>query len=254
MIRFVSVVLIAACLLTLFACRQAALTPMIEIQEQDTEEGVVILNVTIDKTGWLVLHPATSEGEPDTSEELTKTYFRSAGEFTDIEGRMPEAIGEESTYFMILYYDDPADGKFTFTPGGNADPLVEVDGEIAQDSFTVSADPPYVEIQQVSSNSINIKLHIYQASWLVLRPATPEGEPDTSTTLHVFGLPNAGDYEFNKPMTGTLAGLAEGDTLFAVLHYDDPNDDLFTFDPDGDEDLPVEVDGSAVTDSLEVSD
>ncbi|UCB43217.1 MAG: hypothetical protein JSV77_00805 [Dehalococcoidales bacterium] len=254
MIRYISVVLIAACLLALSACRQTAVTPMLEITSQDNEEGVVLIDVTIDNAGWLVLHPATAEGEPDTSEALTKMYFRSSGSLTGTEREMPEAVGEDSTYFVRLYYDDPADGKFTFTAGGNADPPVEVEGEVVQDSFTVPGDPPYVEIQQnVSGSSINIKLHIYQASWLVLRPATPEGEPDTSRTLHIFGFPNAGGYEFNKPITGTLADLADGDTLFAVLHYDDPEDDEFTYTPGGYYDLPVEVNGIVVLDSIEMS-
>ena len=253
MIRFVSVILIAACLLTLSACRQAALTPMIEIQDQDDEEGTITFSFTIDEAGWLVLHPATSEGEPDTSTELRKTQVISGGEYTDIEVTMPAALSEDRTVFAMLHYDDPADGKLTFATGD--DPPVEVEGEVVQVSLTIPGVPPYVDMQQnVSDNTITIKALIYQPSWLVLRPATSEGEPDTSITLIVFGFEEVGNYDFTITMTGALAGLTEGDTLFAILHNDDPLDEEFTFVPDGDEDLPVEADGSMVVYSFEVSD
>ncbi|HEY32121.1 MAG TPA: hypothetical protein G4O10_03330 [Dehalococcoidia bacterium] len=251
MVRFASAVLIVACLLTLSACRQAATTSTLEIQEHDIEEGTITFSFTIDKAGWLVLHPATSEGEPDTSEELGKSYIPSAGEWTN-DRATPEAVETDCTFFMVLYYDEPADGVFTFTPGGNQDPPVEVEGEIVQDSFTVPAAPSYVELtQNVSNNTITIEGLTYQAGLLVvLRPATPEGELDTSTMIKVWEIPYAGPFKFTVTTPGTLD---EGDILFAVLHYDDPDDNLFSFTPDGDEDLPVKVDGSVVLDSLEVS-
>ena len=252
MIRFASAVLIAACLLMLPACRQAALTPMLDIQDPDIEDDTITVSFTIDKAGWLVLYPATSGGEPDTSEVLKKSPLAVAGTYSD-DMTMPEAAITERTYFLVLYYDDPPDRKFTFTPGGDEDLPVEVNGEAVQGSFTVPSAPPYIQIQHnVSDDTINIKALIYQAGWIVLRPATPEGEPDTSVTLHVFGLTRTGKYDFTITRSGNLAALAEGDTLFAVLHKDDPPDEEYTFTPDGDEDLPVEVDGIAVVDSLEV--
>jgi len=248
MIRLVSIVLIIVCLLTLTACRQAAPTSMIEIQDQDNEDGTIIISFAIDGAGWLVLHPATSGGDPDTSEELTKSPITGAGEFNDVEITMPEAIDEDQTFFLMLYYDDPADGKFT-----SADSVVEVAGEVVQDSFTVPAVPPYIEMtQNVSAGTTTIKGLTYEAGLvMVLRPSTPEGEMDTSTMLKAWMIQRAGPFSYTIT---TPAILDEGDILFAVLHYDDPDDGLFTYTPDGDEDLPVEVDGDIVVGSLEISD
>jgi hypothetical protein len=247
MIRFISVVLIAACLLALPACRQGASTPMIEIQGQDTEEGTITFNFSIDEPGWLVLHPVTAGGEVDTSTVLKKTQIQDAGEYADIEMTAPEPIGEDLTIVAELYYDDPADGKFT-----NADPPVEVNGAVVETSFTIPGVPPYIEItQNVTNNNITIKGLTYQAGLLlVLCPATPEGEPDTSATIKVYKIPYAGPFSITITMPGTLD---EGDTLFALLHYDNPDDELFTYVPGGDEDLPVEVDGEAVMDSIVVN-
>jgi hypothetical protein len=220
---------------------------MIEIQDQDIEEGTITLDFAIDEPGWLVLHPATAEGEPDTSTVLKKTQIVDAGTYTEIEITAPEPTSEELTVFAVLYYDDPADGKFT-----NADPPVEVDGTVVEGSFTVPGAPPYVEMtQNVSNNTITIKGLTYQAGrLLVLRPATPEGEPDTSVAIKVYEIPYAGPFSITITMPGTLD---EGDTLFAILQYDNPDDDQFTYVPGGDEDLPVEVDGEVVLDSIVVS-
>lgn len=246
MIRFVSGVLIVVCLLALSACRQAAVNPMLEIQDQDNEDGTVTISFAIDEAGWLVLHPATAEGEPDTSEVLTKSPITGAGEFTDVEITMPEAGAEELEFFLMLYYDDPLDGKLT-----DADPPVEVEDEVVQDSFTVPAAPPYVQLtQNVSNNTVTVEGLTYQAGLLVvLRPATAEGDMDTSTTIKVWEIPYAGPFKFTITTPGTLD---EGDTLFAILHYDNPDDNVFSFTPDGDEDQPVKVDGVVVLDSIEV--
>jgi hypothetical protein len=220
---------------------------MIEIEGQDIEEGTITFNFTIDKPGWLVLHPATAQGEADTSTVLKKTQIKDAGKYTDIEMNTPEPTSEELTIVAVLYYDDPADGKFT-----NADPPVEVNGAVVEASFTIPGAPPYVEMtQNVSTNTITIKGLTYQAGLLlVLCPATPEGEPDTSATIKVYEIPYAGPFSITITMPATLD---EGDTLFAILHYDNPNDDQFTYVPGGDEDLPVEVDGEVVLDSIVVS-
>jgi len=250
MIRFASAALIAACLLMLPACRQSALTPMLDIQDLNTEDNTISVSFAIDKVGWLVLHPATAEGEPDTSEVLKKSPLAVAGTYSD-DMTMPDATSTDSTFFLVLYYDDPADKKFTFTPGNDADPPVEVDGETVQGSFTVPGVPPYIEMtQNVSDDTITINGITYQAGLLlVLCPATPEGEPDTSTTIKIYELPYANEFTITITMPGTLD---EGDTLFAMLHYDNPNDDLFTYVPDGDEDLPVKFNDIAIVDSLEI--
>jgi len=219
---------------------------MIEIQDQDNEDSIIIISFAIDDVGWLVLHPATTEGEPDTSEVLTKSPITGAGEFNDVEITMPDAVDEDQTYFLLLYYDDPLDGKLT-----SADPAVEVEGEVVQDSFTVPAAPPYIEMtQNVSAGTTTIKGLTYQAGLvMVLRPATPEGEMDTSTTLKAWEIQYAGPFSYTIT---TPATLDEGDILFAVLHYDDPDDNFFTYTQGGDEDLPIEVDGSIVVGRLEI--
>lgn len=247
----VSVILIVACLFTLSAC-QVTITPMIEAPEQSTEDGKVSINLAIDKVGWLVLHPATAEGEPDTSVVLSKTYLTAAGEWTDsssVEVTIPLTI-EERIIFARLYYDDPIDGKFEPSSDNSSDPTVTTVDGIVQDSFTVPSKPPYIEIEQsTTTRKVSFSVGIDAPGWLILHPETPEGEPDTSTVLVKAQFPEAGETDFSVTLPGTIEA---GTVIYAALYYDNPLDGEFSYTPDGDEDLPVQANGSDVIESFVV--
>ena len=257
MTRIVSVVFIVACLLILPAC-QVTITPMLEVPDQSIEDGEVNINAAIDAPGWLVLHPATEAGEPDTSEELSRTYLAAAGEWTDTEDTdiqvtVPQLVGEERTIFARLYYDDPLDRQFEPSTDNSSDPPVTSDSGIVQDSFTVPGISPYIEIEEgTTSRKFTFRVGIDAPGWFVLHPEAAGGGPDTSILLIVAALPEAGHQKaFNVTIPSTVE---DGATLYAALYYDDPLDEEFTYTSGGDEDLPVQVDGSDLIESFEVND
>ena len=257
MTKLISFVFIVACLFVLSAC-QATIAPMLEVPDQSIEDGEVNINAAIDAAGWLVLHPATAAGTPDTtSEELSRTYLSGAGEWTDAEGTdiqatVPLLVGGERTIFARLYYDDPADRKFEPSSDNSSDPPVTIDSGIVQASFIVPGISPYIEIEQGSTvRKFIFRVGIDAPGWLLLHPETTEGEPDTSTILVGTMFREAGHQRaFNVTIPGTVEA---GSTIYAMLYYDDPLDEEFTYTPDGDEDLPVQVDGSDVIESFEVN-
>lgn len=256
MTKLVSVIFIVACLLVLSAC-QVTIIPMLEVPDQSIENGEVNINASIDAAGWLVLHPATAAGEPDTSEELSRSYLAGAGEWTDIEGTdiqltVPLLVGGERTIFARLYYDDPTDRKFEPSSDNSSDPPVTTTDGIVQNSFTVPGIPPYIEIEEsTTTRRVTFIVGIDAPGWLILRPEATEGGPDTSTVLQLFYFSESGQSEFSVTLPGTIEA---GATIYALLYYDDPLDEEFTYTTDGDDDLPVQADGSDAIESFEVND
>lgn len=253
MTKLVSVMFIVACLFVLSAC-QATIIPMLDVPDQSIEDGKVNINAAIDAAGWLVIHPATAAGEPDTSEELSRSYLAAAGEWADadnaIQVTVPLLVGGERTIFARLYYDDPTDRTFEPSADNSSDPPVTTESGIVQASFIVPGIAPYIEIEQsTTTRKVTFTVGIDAPGWLIMRPETTEGEPDTSVVLQSFYFPEAGQSEFSVTLPSTFeAGL----TIYALLYYDDPLDEEFTYAPDGVDDPPVQVDGSDVIESFEV--
>lgn len=85
--------------------------------------------------------------------------------------------------------------------------------------------------------------------WLVVHPAA-NGGPDAATYLAAVPL----DPGRSTDLTVALERSLERDqTLYAMLHYDDPGDDSFTFAPGRGDDPPVAVDGEGVVESFRVT-
>jgi hypothetical protein len=252
MTKLVSVACIVACLFILSAC-QTSITPALDIPLQSVEEGgKVSINASIDAIGWLVLHPATKDGSPDTSVVLKKTYLTGAGEWTDIQITVPMTVGEERTIFARLYYDNPVDRIFDPSSDNTTDPVVTTESGIVQDSFTVAGIPPYIEIEQsATTGKVTFTIGLDAAGWLIIRPETTGGEMDTSVILAKALFTGAGEYDLTITLPGTVEA---GETIYAALHYDDPADEAFTYTPSGDDDPPVQAEGSDVIESFEVSD
>jgi len=250
MTKLLSVILIVACLFILSAC-QTTITPMLEVPDQSIEDGKVSINLAIDAAGWLVLHPATPEGEPDTSVELATISLTAAREQTDIQVTVPVIIGGDRTIFARLYYDDPLDGEFEPSSDNTTDPVVTTESGVVQDSFIIPGISPYIEMEQSATTGIvTINVAIDEIGWLILRPATTEGEPDTSTVLEpAVYLSAASEYTLNITLPNSITA---GSTIFAMLYYDNPAGREFTYTTDGDDDPPVQVNGSDVVEALVV--
>ena len=182
--------------------------------------------------------------------ELSKTYLTAAGEYNGIKATVPLVIGAERTIVARLYYDDPMDRQFEPSPDNTTDPVVTTESSIVQASFTVPGASQYIEIEQSTAPQIvTITVAIDETGWLIVRPATTEGEVDTSTVLTTVYFTAGGEYRLNITLPDSITA---GSTIFALLHYDSPADREFTYTIGGDDDPPVQVNGSDVVESFEV--
>ncbi|HUV43622.1 MAG TPA: hypothetical protein VMW13_02210 [Dehalococcoidales bacterium] len=243
MVKVILAVVLIACLV-LSACQTILPTPLLEVVDQSTEDAIITFRVVIDKPGWLVLRPTTPAGGPDTSAEIARAYLPEQGEYASIDMAVGGAVVIDTDVIAMLYYDDPVDEAFTFSPGGEGDPVVMVEEEVVMVSFTMQGLSPYIEVDNTDAGSgtVIIKACIDKPGWLVLHTLTLEGEPDTSSVLATTPLAAAGVYPgFEVTLSATPAR-----SYYAVLYYDDPADDEFTYIAGGTEDPPVKVDGSTV--------
>jgi len=251
MVKVILAVFLVACLV-LSACQTVLPTPLLEVVDQSTEDSVITFRVVIDKPGWLVLHPTTPAGGPDTSAEITRAYLPEQGGYASINMAVGSTVSSDTDVIAMLYYDDPVDEAFTFSPGGDDDPPVMVEDEVVTVSFTIQGLSPYIEVDNTGAGdgTIIIKAGIDKPGWLVLRPTTPAGGPDTSAELFRAYLPEQGEY---TSINITVEGAVVSDTaVAAVLYYDDPADGEFTFISGGTDDPPVKVDGSTVEEAFTV--
>ena len=178
--------------------------------------------------------------------ELARAYLAASGEYADIVMRVAATTIGEMDVFATLHYDDPADRQFTYATGGVSDALVRADSVDITASFALQGTPPYVDVETVSAEAgtYTVKVATDRAAWLVLRPSTAEGTPDTSEELARTGFSGAGEYpdiDVTIP-ADTVPTLA----VFAVLHYDSPADGLYTYTPTNGEDPPAEYGGVAL--------
>lgn len=112
-------------------------TPSLEVSAQRGGSNVTIESASINRSGWLVIHPEGEGGGPEASVTLATKQLE-AGEYTDIKLSLEPGIEQNATLYAMLHYDEPQDGQFSFPQQG--DPGVQVDGNTVIKSFNVTTD------------------------------------------------------------------------------------------------------------------
>lgn len=215
----------------------------LSVRDTETEDGAVTIpEAAIDEAGWLVVHPEASGGGPNGKVTLAQRQL-DAGRHTDISLTLDTLRKGDQTVFAMLHYEDPADGEFTFP--GNGDPPVTTDGNPVIKPFTVTgvgSFSPALSVQDQESDGASVvvpEVTIDQPGWLVIHPEASGGGPNGKVTLAERRL-EPGTYD--SVALSLSESLSADQTLYAMLHYENPADGEFTFPGNGDP--PVTKDGS----------
>lgn len=126
-----------------------ALAPSLEVKDQSTGATLMIDVAVIDKDGWVQIHAERAGGGGfDAASNLGEVMIK-AGRNTNIVVPYKTPITTAQTVYPMLHYDNPADGKYTFVPGGPDDPPVQVAGQTVMKPVKLTAPALPVEARQI---------------------------------------------------------------------------------------------------------
>ncbi|MFB6112482.1 MAG: hypothetical protein ABEJ58_00095 [Halodesulfurarchaeum sp.] len=164
-----------------------ALTPALSVMDQSIGgTTVTIPAVTLDGTGWVVVHPEAQGGGPAGAVMLARKRLE-AGSYQDLSLEMDRVLVDGATVYAMLHYDDPKDGEFTFPAAG--DPPVTTNGSPIVKPFRVSASgtvTPSLSVTDQMTDGSTLRVPsvlIDEPGWVVVHPAADGGGPTGSVTV-----------------------------------------------------------------------
>jgi hypothetical protein len=215
-------------------------TPSVTVSDQAVEDATVTVDsVVSDGQGWIVIH-ADEDGAPGA---VIGQAAVSDGENTDVAVEIDMSQATETLYAM-LHTDSGEMGMYEFP---DADPPVEVDGEIVVQAFTVTGGlRPSVTVmdQAIEDSTVVVPQAISEGpGWMVIH-ADADGAPGP-----VIGNAALSD-GVNSDVSVEIDVDAATETLYAMLHTDSGEMGTYEF-PDGDP--PVQVEGNVVVEPFAVT-
>lgn len=220
---------------------------------------VTIDSVTTgEEDAWIVIHEQNQAGDNFGDVIGHSSLISSQTQMNDVAVTLDRAAEDGETLYAMLHFDDPADGEYTFGQAQGEDAPIQIDGEIVLDSFdvTVEAEPDYTvsASNQTLSNPLEVNIGSVttgdQDAWIVIHEQNQAGTNFGDVIGHSNLIPSGAE---RSNVTVPLDRMAEdGETLYAMLHFDDPNDGEYTFGT-GSEDAPIEANGEIVLDTFDVT-
>jgi len=215
-------------------------TPSVTVSDQAIEDAMVTVDsVVSDGQGWIVIH-ADEDGAPGA---VIGQAAVSDGENTDVAVEIDVSQATETLHAM-LHTDSGEMGMYEFP---DADPPVEVDGEIVMEPFTVTGglrSSVTVMDQAIEDSTVVVPEVISDGQgWMVIH-ADEDGAPGP-----VIGQAAVSD-GVNTDVGVEIDVEAATETLYAMLHADTGEMGTYEF-PDADP--PVTVEGNVVVEPFTVT-
>jgi hypothetical protein len=225
-------------------------------QTVDPIDEVVVDEVISDGPGWVVIHE-DDDGSPGA---VIGNAAVSDGTSTDVSVTLDRDAEDGETLYAMLHDDSPEDGEYSFDPSASEPedpPALDADGEVVVDPFTVTlpgANEPSVtaEDQTVdpADEVVVAEVVANDAGWIVIHEQ--DGDGNVGDVIGHEAVTNG----TNSDVAVTLdRDIVDGETLYAMLHIDDPADGEYRFDGTASdpEDPPVVSNGETVLDPFTVT-
>lgn len=209
-------------------------TGTLTVMDQTLSQNMVhVSNVTLDRSGWIVVHASTGEG-PVVPAIISEPKMVSAGSTDDVMVEITDFtdLSDGATLYVMLHTDDGTAGEYEFDGANGFDnPIFDEEGNIVMTGITVSAPSISVENQVVSENMVSIgEVKAAVDGWLVIHADNGEGAPGDvlGQTMVMAGA--------NSDVMVDLgsATFAGGEKLFPMLHIESPADGEYGFPDNGD--------------------
>lgn len=225
--------------------------PALEVDSQMLMQAnvVVIKSLVAPIDAWVAIYDSPA-GE---RANIIGTLKVSAGDAMDVQVTLDRDAVDGETLYAVLHGDDPVDGNFTYTVDPTEDvPLVDENNAEIERAFVVDlpAAAPVLELGPfvLSPTEVSLSRVVSPSeAWVVIQDEI-NGQPGSILgTAFVAPGENTNVYVFLQ-----ARALIEGETLYVTLHEDSPQDGNFSYIPGMADDLPVEVSGQPVRQSVSV--
>ncbi|MCW9706239.1 DUF7282 domain-containing protein [Fodinibius salsisoli] len=222
--------------------------PSLTVESQGTFEGnqVVIPELAITQSGWVVIHRSNAAGTgPMVPPIIGKTKIET-GTSTDVRIQLEESVANDEQLFAMLHKDTGVAGEYEFNGSNTPDQPFTVEGEIAAKSFTITQTNPELTSvpDQPNDGAFEVDVNAAEDGWLVLHQANSSGNGPGRVVGSA--MVSAGTNSDVSIALNEGESVSTGETLFAMLHYDTGTKGEYEFDGQNGLDLPVVFDGNVV--------
>lgn len=207
-------------------------TGMLTVSDQTLSQNKILIpNVNLDQTGWIVVHASTAEGGPVVPDIISEPLLVQAGSQSDLEVTINDfsALEDGAKLWVMLHTDDGVEGEYEFDGANGFDaPITDDNGDIVMTDIIVSAPSIAVENQTVSANTVTIsEVNAAVDGWLVIHANEALG-PVIGQTFVTAGV--------NTDVVVDLGNetFEGGEMLFPMLHIESPADGEYGFPDNGD--------------------
>ncbi len=236
--------LLVASLLVVPAVFAQEVTPSVTVSDQAIEDGTVTVDTVVsDGPGWIVIH-TDDDGAPGP---VIGQAAVADGENTDVTVEIDTEAATE-TLWAMLHEDTGEEGTYEFP---DADPPVQVEGEVVMQSFTITGGLP--EAEEPVTPSVTVSDQAIEDGMVTVDTVVSDGPgwivihaDDGGAPGPVIGQAAVSDGE-NTDVTVEIDTEAATETLWAMLHDDTGEEGTYEF-PDADP--PVELEGEVVMQSF----
>jgi plastocyanin/Cu/Zn superoxide dismutase len=214
-------------------------TPSVTVTDQEVDQGTITVpEVVSDGPGWIVIHQEENGSPGMVIGHAAVVNGVNENVSVDIDASMAT-----QTLFAMLHTDSGQMGTYEFPDG---DPPVQVDGQIVVKPFELTGGLPasvIVRDQTLEDSTVTVK-QVFSAvkGWIVIHA----DQDDAPGPVIGHAAVEAG---FNQDVTVEVDTGMVTDTLWAMLHEDTGEEDVYEF-PGGDP--PVRVNDQIVVQPFEV--
>ncbi|MFD1096647.1 DUF7282 domain-containing protein [Salegentibacter chungangensis] len=237
-------------------------TGSLTVADQTVENNMLtISDVEMSADGWVVIHRAAESGGPMVPDIISEPKMVEAGTSSDVMVELKDGVEIEDgeTLWAMLHTDNGEIGMYEFDGSNGLDaPILTAGGDVVTQSFSVmekATGSLMVEDQAVTDNMVTISsVTLNKSGYVVIHADNGEGAPVVPDIISEPVYLEAGTHTDVDVMFTENADVEAGDTLWAMLHTDTGEEEVYEFDGENGLDGPItDMNGDVVLASFSIT-
>lgn len=218
-------------------------TGTINAEDQTISGNIVeVTAVTVSTNSWLVVKKVNEDGS--FTDMIAEPVLIQAGTRNDFDIELDNTDAadvelEDGDTLVLMLHADDGDGVFEYEGTSGQDmPIRNAAGSVLTETFVISSPSFEIEDQDVEDNTITFtNVTTRNTGWIVVYNSTATGTIDEDDIIGYTYLEEGDNADVVVTFDDTFT-FTPGQTVFARIHLDDPDDEEFTFIEDEETDWP----------------